>query len=1037
MTSIVPSTDEDVELAHALAELYRETAHDDSTAILLVRPRVMRRLIRWKQHRDPESCDTLTWPIRAGIESAEELFITLETPATEVLYFCESDWYFSYDASFEKKFRFYARLLGIEAVDRFIAQQRPSDDEIRREIAQIGPRVWDETAAVLESERILCRHETLTQLHRKVVPWLVDTLNTFPLRAERFLPILQVDSIGDWLNMSAYQPIYRSYVDAANLVADSRSNPDLQLETAQARGAGGIPANFEEDIPNTGNVVRDVVAAVKNCRRTGVPIARRRRAIVQRLTEQITRPLCARLNVEFQAEEWAEALFPFVPLAAKGFWTRAARGLYELQRLVKNTSSRVEKVNPYRWLFSFGRKSVRVELQFAEITQRLRRYQKALKHFQKSDTSPSELRQLSAFLEAAIRCSDRDAREAFLEPIRTEFMAAGIVPQNLAERTALAVIADELVDLVHDRGYVRFSDVRDAIARNAIKLPDLQSVVQLLTGDQLLQLDQKLGKRLRGVYKPGEIYMRFIQRGTSIAFGTWVGRMVSKYLLFPFGGAFLIVEFARYLYHESVYFYGYLHGQVIHIDKEPLSEGGRAIIIAFTIGVGFLLLGLIHSQWIRSIAEAILDGISAVFMALFVRLPRFIWQQLLSPILYDSYVARLTEHYFLLPLLLTGVGLGIAYLNEVPRQDLSVVAGVCFVVGLVFARTPQGQQFKEVLLNAVTDTVRAIHHNLIRGLIAFIRDLFRKFQDWFDQALYSIDEWLHYKSWQSTSNLYVKVFLLVFWMPIEYTVRFAFNLLLEPQLNPLKHFPVVTVSHKLLLPMIPSVVQTTGLNVESVTLIIACIPGIFGFIVWELKENWRLYESNRPKGIQPAVMGHHGETMRGYLLPRFHSGTVPKLYREIRKKLRKEARTGNPVELRDELEKLRHVRESIEDVFDREIRNLIQQTTTSFSMELEEVTVCLQSIHLRLRVGGVSPTVSLVLALVDTSIVASFNPPEPECYELLKRESQSHARIFEAAIAGLCQMFDAEPPVELSRTTAIGSWDDWKDFWDRRGRKVT
>ena len=45
------------------------------------------------------------------------------------------------------------------------------------------------------------------------------------------------------------------------------------------------------------------------------------------------------------------------------------------------------------------------------------------------------------------------------------------------------------------------------------------------------------------------------------------------------------------------------------------------------------------------------------------------------------------------------------------------------------------------------------------------------------------------------------------------------------------------------------------------------IPGIFGFLAWELKENWRLYAANRPPRLKPVVLGHHGETMRGLLRP--------------------------------------------------------------------------------------------------------------------------------------------------------------------------
>ena len=67
------------------------------------------------------------------------------------------------------------------------------------------------------------------------------------------------------------------------------------------------------------------------------------------------------------------------------------------------------------------------------------------------------------------------------------------------------------------------------------------------------------------------------------------------------------------------------------------------------------------------------------------------------------------------------------------------------------------------------------------------------------------------------------------------------------------------------------------------------IPGIFGFIAWELKENWRLYRANRPLRLRPVMLGSHGESMRGLLRPGFHSGTIPKLFRKLRHASRSKA----------------------------------------------------------------------------------------------------------------------------------------------------
>src|SRR5208282_370442 len=133
--------------------------------------------------------------------------------------------------------------------------------------------------------------------------------------------------------------------------------------------------------------------------------------------------------------------------------------------------------------------------------------------------------------------------------------------------------------------------------------------------------------------------------------------------------------------------------------------------------------------------------------------------------------------------------------------------------------------------------------------------------------------------------------LTVVWFAVTYVIRFAINLLIEPQINPIKHFPVVTVSHKVCLPMIPVLgdllMQQFGMARTRAfglaTGIITGIPGIFGFAAWELKENWRLYRANRPDNLGPQGIGSHGETMLRLLRPGFHSGTVPKLYRKLRR----------------------------------------------------------------------------------------------------------------------------------------------------------
>ena len=72
------------------------------------------------------------------------------------------------------------------------------------------------------------------------------------------------------------------------------------------------------------------------------------------------------------------------------------------------------------------------------------------------------------------------------------------------------------------------------------------------------------------------------------------------------------------------------------------------------------------------------------------------------------------------------------------------------------------------------------------------------------------------------------------------------------------------------------------------------LPGVFGFLVWELRSNWRLYEANRPEAIGPVAVGSHGETVVRFLRPGFHSGTLPKLFARLRRTLLRPGREGNP-----------------------------------------------------------------------------------------------------------------------------------------------
>ena len=248
-----------------------------------------------------------------------------------------------------------------------------------------------------------------------------------------------------------------------------------------------------------------------------------------------------------------------------------------------------------------------------------------------------------------------------------------------------------------------------------------------------------------------------------------------------------------------------------------------------------------------------------------------------------------------------------------------VAGGMALFVG-AFLRTPLGRMFEDHVDEAASRLWRLVSVNFAIGMLTLIVQFFQAVFEAIDQAIYAVDEWLRFRSGQSRSTFYFKVAFGALWFAVTYIFRFAWNLLVEPQINPIKHFPVVTVSHKLLLPLIPSLAKQFQISEKTMGTIVFGIPGIFGFLVWELKENWKLYRANASPTIRPAMVGAHGETIRALLRPGFHSGVVPKTFA----KLRQAVRSGNANSASKHRHRLEHVAEGVHRLLERAIVPLLE-----------------------------------------------------------------------------------------------------------------
>src|SRR5581483_10905976 len=193
---------------------------------------------------------------------------------------------------------------------------------------------------------------------------------------------------------------------------------------------------------------------------------------------------------------------------------------------------------------------------------------------------------LSDLLHAALRHSETRLRDALRPRLAAVLAEVGMRPQNLPEQVARDKLVEELLDRVVERGFLTMGDLRDAISRNRLRLPDLAGPREFLAGDRLLRANRGLALRLSGIYRRGEVYLRLLQRFSSLAFGTRPGRFLTLFLALPFGGAFVALDGAQHL---AAMFAGEDEAH------EPHLSGPLHVVI-----LGTFLLALLHLPLFRA-----------------------------------------------------------------------------------------------------------------------------------------------------------------------------------------------------------------------------------------------------------------------------------------------------------------------------------------------------------------------------------------------------------------------------------------------------
>lgn len=819
---------------------------------------------------------------------------------------------------------FHARLH--QAFDRQITTGQLDARAIRERIARLGASEFAEARAVLKQENFLIPPASDESIYVEFAALYLELRYFAEAFVGSYFPGLE--------NFKRIDDLLAEDVDAAALFEATRppgaperpARRDTTSEETAAPLAEPLAAAYATPsiramrrlldraarVSVRGNLVRAAILRVSAAARGNAEQSRLARSEARADMDRLAERLQGALGFDDEErEDWARLLASLTTPAARGFWTAEARLLYDLQKVCVDHERGVFTFDVRRWIGSGFRAPLKRVLPGQRNVLFSKHLRSAAGRLAAIRVSERVRARMAALLQTAVLRAEENLRSRFRPTIASALDRVQLRPQNLPERVAREKLIDELLDRVVERGFLTMGDLRDALSRNNLKMPDVASIKQLVLGDQLLQTNRQLAERMDGVYHRGEIYLTLPQRLSSLAFGTPLGRFLTQYVVLPFGGAFLIQK-------------GVQHIIAPHSEQSAFDPWNLSALVY----MGLFLLGLLHIHRFRMICLDVVWLAGRTARTIFIDLPTRIVQLPVVQAIVHSVYFRLLQQGLFKPLLVTALIAPVA--SYLFRFSITTWRGVVLFLAVnLVLNTRIGRDVDELVTDWLTQTWHRFRIHVLATFLRFIMDVFSRLLQNIERMLYTVDEWLRFRTGERPLSVAAKAVLGGLWFFVNYFIRFCVTLLIEPQINPIKHFPVVTVSHKILLPLtVPFIHFLRGPlgNVWADTIaptVVLLLPGVFGFLVWELKENWRLYAANRPKLVSPVTIGHHGEAMLQFMRVGFRSGTLPKLFAKLRRANRKAYWTGKWKTVSKHLAGLRHAEEELRRFVDRDLLLLL------------------------------------------------------------------------------------------------------------------
>ena len=930
------------------------------------------------------------------------------------------------------------------------------DDVLRARIARIGELEFDEVRAVLRQDGRLLPPRDDWVVYCEFAAAFLETRHFAPSLLEHEFPAIE--------NPAAVESILRQDVDGAALVVATRlpgaaasrpasspndetadddddepdaSEPPEQMYQRFARRANAAAAR--------GNYVRAAILWTRAGALGGRSLGRRAHAAARAEIDRLARRIQPAIGFDdAELDRWKRLLPGLLGRSTRGFWTAEARLLYDLQKVANDHDHEVFTVDLVEWIRSRGRRPLKRALPNLREVMVSNHLHRALRRLPATRLAYDTRERLGGLLSAAVTRVEGELRRHFRPAIDGTLAENDCRPHNLPERVAYDKLIEELLDRIIERGFLTLGDLRDAFSRSHLRFPDLSGFPEFIHGDRLLRIDSALSEALDGVYRRGEVYLRGLQRMSALAFGTRWGRFLTLYVVLPYGGTFVGLKGLGHL----------LELVGVEVDLvDPL----------VVVPLGTLVLGLLNSPPFR---QEFFAGLRRIWQAVSVSVRgAYGWlrRQPLVRAVVESPLFAMAWRFVLKPAAFSIPLWAVGSLAGFPARVLAEAEGVVVVLLSLMLNSRLGRDAEEIVAESAARLWKRFWLDLVPGLFRWILMVFQELLEAVERFLYAVDEWLRFRSGQRRGSLVVKAVLGFLWFLVAYLVRFYVNLLIEPQVNPIKHFPVVTVSHKIILPLSKTLTFLIAAPLMPLGKVVAyfiagttvlLLPGIFGFLVWEMKENWRLYEANRAERLRPVVVGHHGETMSRLVRPGFHSGTIPKLFARLRSAERSalDGESGRAIPRR--LEAIEHVEHDIARFLERDFLALLRGSRAWEGSPTPEIEhLALATNRIRVVLGLRSDHAKLILAVEERDGTLRATVTEPGWVGTLDAARRDALVL---ALRGLWTMSDvtllapsaAELTLSASATEAGGrpnsdelalAWSEWVRAWEqeRAGEPAT